>query len=90
MFGWTVTPWRPATSMRALSPTPCDKRSRVKRPPRSVAKIDGSTVVVGGKGIKNPVAVRFAWDNIAEHNLFNKEGLPASTFRTDDWEIALE
>jgi len=56
----------------------------------AVAKIDGSTVVVEGKGIKNPVAVRFAWDNIAEHNLFNKEGLPASTFRTDDWEIALE
>lgn len=56
----------------------------------ATAKIDGSTVVVQGKGIKNPVAVRFAWDNIAEHNLFNKEGLPASTFRTDDWDIVLE
>ena len=37
--------------------------------------------------IDNPVAVRFAFENTDEPNLFNKEGLPASTFRTDDWNI---
>lgn len=54
------------------------------------ARIDGSTIVVSARKVKNPAAVRFAWSNTAEPNLFNKEGLPASTFRTDDWEIALE
>ncbi len=46
------------------------------------AKISGKAVIVQAKEIKNPVAVRFAWDNIAEPNLFNKAGLPASTFHT--------
>ncbi|QNF34769.1 sialate O-acetylesterase [Adhaeribacter swui] len=48
----------------------------------ATAKISGKTVVVQAKEIKNPAAVRFAWDNIAEPNLFNKAGLPASTFNT--------
>jgi len=51
------------------------------------AKIEGNTIKVWNKEIKNPVAVRFAWDNIAEPNLFNKDGLPASAFRTDTWKI---
>ncbi|MGS2741272.1 sialate O-acetylesterase [Sinomicrobium sp. M5D2P17] len=49
------------------------------------AKIEGSTIVVSNPKIKDPVAVRFGWENIPEHNLFNEEGLPASPFRTDDW-----
>ncbi|MGV3587438.1 MAG: sialate O-acetylesterase [Adhaeribacter sp.] len=53
----------------------------------ATAKISGSTVVVQAKSVKNPVAVRFAWNNTAEPNLFNKAGLPASSFRTDDWPI---
>ena len=53
------------------------------------AKIVGSTVKVWSNNIKKPVAVRFAWDNIAEPNLFNKAGLPASAFRTDNWKINL-
>lgn len=51
------------------------------------AKISGSTVVVQSRRVKNPVAVRFAWSNTAEPNLFNTEGLPASCFRTDDWDV---
>jgi len=43
--------------------------------------------VVSAKEVKKPVAVRFAWDNIAEPNLFNKAGLPASSFRTDNWPV---
>ncbi len=54
------------------------------------AKIDGSTIVVSARGVKDPAAVRFAWSNTAEPNLFNKEGLPASAFRTDNWEIVLK
>lgn len=56
----------------------------------ATAKIEGNTIVVHAKNVKNPVAVRFAWDNTAEPNLFNKEGLPASCFRTDNWVIELK
>ena len=49
------------------------------------AVIDGDTVVVSSSSVKKPVAVRFGWDEIAEPNLSNKEDLPASPFRTDNW-----
>lgn len=49
------------------------------------AKIDGDTVVVSSGTVAQPVAVRYAWANDPECNLYNKEGLPASPFRTDDW-----
>jgi sialate O-acetylesterase len=49
------------------------------------AVIDGKTIVVSSESIKKPVSVRFGWTNAPEANLFNKEGLPASSFRTDDW-----
>ena len=53
----------------------------------AVAKIDGSMVVVSSKEVKNPVAVRFCWDNTTIPNLFNKTGLPVSCFRSDEWEL---
>lgn len=37
--------------------------------------------------VKKPVAVRYAFDDFVVGELFNTEGLPASSFRTDDWEI---
>jgi sialate O-acetylesterase len=38
--------------------------------------------------VPNPAAVRYAWSSTSPWaNLFNKDGLPAQTFRTDDWEI---
>jgi len=43
------------------------------------------TVWVSSKSISSPVAVRYAWSANPECNLHNKEGLPASPFRTDDW-----
>ena len=49
------------------------------------AKIDGDTVVVGSSEVSGPVAVRYAWADNPVCNLYNKEGLPASPFRTDDW-----
>jgi sialate O-acetylesterase len=56
---------------------------RVFHPAEAV--IDGETVVVSGREVPNPVAVRYAWEAAAEPNLHNREGLPASSFRTDDW-----
>ena len=50
------------------------------------ASIDGDTVVVSSDQVPEPVAVRYAWaNNPAGCSLYNKEGLPASPFRTDDW-----
>jgi len=51
------------------------------------AKIVGDTVVVSSPEVKEPVAVRYGWLNFPEVNLFNKEGLPATPFRTDDFEM---
>ncbi len=50
------------------------------------AKIIGDTVVVSSPEVKDPVAVRYAWATNPIHGLLNKAGLPASLFRTDDWE----
>ncbi|MHB8864664.1 MAG: sialate O-acetylesterase, partial [Pirellulaceae bacterium] len=49
------------------------------------ASIDGATVLVSSEKVAAPVAVRFGWSQEAEPNLSNKEGLPASPFRTDRW-----
>jgi sialate O-acetylesterase len=49
------------------------------------AKIKANKVVVWNDQVTNPVAVRYAWaDNPEGANLYNKEGLPASSFRTDE------
>lgn len=50
------------------------------------AFLDGDQVVVYSDNVSDPVAVRYAWGNNPEDaNLFNKERLPASPFRTDNW-----
>ena len=50
------------------------------------AYVEGNNVIVYHPDIKNPVAVRYAWGNNPDDaNLYNKEGLPASPFRTDSW-----
>lgn len=50
------------------------------------AVIDGDTVVVSSPQVAKPLAVRYAWANNPDGcNLYNKAGLPASPFRTDDW-----
>ena len=53
------------------------------------AKIDGSKIIVSSSKVSNPVAVRYAWAmNPSERNLlYNKEGLPAGPFRTDNWSL---
>lgn len=48
------------------------------------AKIDGDKIIVWSETVPNPQYVRYAWaDNPVNPNLYNKEGLPASPFRTD-------
>ena len=49
------------------------------------AYIDGDKVVVYSEKIANPAAVRYSWANNPDVNLFNREGLPAAPFRTDNW-----
>jgi sialate O-acetylesterase len=50
------------------------------------ARIDGDTVVCTHPDVPNPVAVRYAFTmNPAGANLYNRDGLPASPFRSDDW-----
>ncbi|MFM7148722.1 MAG: sialate O-acetylesterase [Gemmataceae bacterium] len=50
------------------------------------ATVDGETVVVSASGVTNPEQVRFGWRSTANPNLVNKEGLPASPFRSKDWQ----
>jgi sialate O-acetylesterase len=52
---------------------------------RANALIEGNEVVVWSDEIKEPAAVRYAWEDNPECSLYNREGLPASPFRTDDW-----
>jgi sialate O-acetylesterase len=47
------------------------------------AKIEGKTVVVSSKEVKDPIAVRFGFNNTATPNLVTAEGLPVNLFRTD-------
>ena len=53
----------------------------------ATATVKGNQLIVSGKGVKRPVAVRYAFGNTAIGNLFSKEGLPVAPFRTDDWPV---
>ena len=47
--------------------------------------IEGESVVVSSQKVTTPKAVRFGWLQTATPNLANRQGLPASPFRTDRW-----
>jgi len=49
--------------------------------------IEDKSVLVTSADVAKPLAVRYAFHNTDVPNLYNKEGFPASSFRTDDWEI---
>ena len=49
------------------------------------ARIVGDTVVVSSPSVADPVAVRYAWADNPICNLYNRDGLPASPFRSDAW-----
>ena len=49
------------------------------------AEVRGDHVIVTAPGVPRPAAVRYGWMKYPTCNLFNKEGLPATPFRTDNW-----
>ncbi len=49
------------------------------------AEIEGDTVIVWSEKVLEPIAVRYAWADNPDCNLYNKADLPASPFRTDAW-----
>lgn len=54
------------------------------------AKIVGDKIAVWNEKIKNPIAVRYAWQANPNVNLVNEAGLPAFPFRTDNWKLCTE
>jgi sialate O-acetylesterase len=53
----------------------------------ATAVIDGDFVVVSSDEVDHPIEARYGWKDWFEASLFNKAGLPASSFRTDDWPL---
>jgi hypothetical protein len=53
----------------------------------ATAKIAGDEVLVSNPEVAKPAAVRYSWASNPDGNLYNGAGLPASPFRTDDWEV---
>lgn len=51
------------------------------------ARIAGSTVIVSSPQVPHPKAVRYAWASNPVISLFNGANIPASPFRTDDWDV---
>lgn len=54
---------------------------------KASAKLIGNTIEVESAAVTQPVAVRYAFKDYFIGNLFNKEGFPATSFRTDRWPI---
>ncbi len=80
-------PWRPAgaevkesTELTGFGIAGADKRFVWAK-----AVIKGDQILVSCEEVPAPVAVRYGWANTPPVNLYNKEGLPASPFRTDTW-----
>jgi sialate O-acetylesterase len=82
-----TSPWRPD----GVAPWPTDHlvgfviAGADKKWVVADAQIVGDTVEVTSAQVPQPVAVRYGWANSPDVNLYNKEGLPAAPFRTDDW-----
>ncbi len=49
------------------------------------AKISGGKILLNNSSVPNPVAVRYAFKDYVQAELFNTEGFPVTSFRTDDW-----
>lgn len=83
-----VSPWNPTG---APVPTPTELKGFAiagadKKWVWAKASIEGDSVVVSSDEVPAPVAIRYGWSDTPPANLYNKEGLPASPFRTDDWQ----
>jgi sialate O-acetylesterase len=73
---------------KGLKTTDCQKASHFEVAGKdggwkpAIAKVTGETIVLTSEEVKEPVSARFAWDQLAEPNLFNGAGLPASPFNS--------
>jgi len=54
------------------------------------ADVRGSSILVSSRHVPSPAAVRYGWADNPQGNLYNREGLPASPFRTDDWPVGTQ
>jgi sialate O-acetylesterase len=54
------------------------------------ARIDGDSVIVSSPDVVDPIAVRYAWADNPIATLYNRDGLPAAPFRSDDWPYRFE
>ena len=94
-----LPPWLPAGTLPVLSGTiapvaPSELTDFLIAGPDqnfvpAKAIVDHDTVIVSSDAVTSPVAVRYGWSNTPTINLYNKEGLPASPFRTDTWNATL-
>jgi len=81
-----VSPWNPTgapvtvpTELKGFAIAGADKKWFWGK-----AVIEGNAVIVSSDQVAAPVAVRYGWAQCPPCNLYNKEGLPASPFATDD------
>jgi sialate O-acetylesterase len=51
----------------------------------ATAKITGNEIIVSSKAVKNPVAVRYCFDDASMPDVFGNNELPLAPFRTDKW-----
>jgi sialate O-acetylesterase len=58
---------------------------RVFKPAQAELDKDRNTLLVTSAEVPDPVAVRYAWRDFPNASLYNREGLPAVPFRSDDW-----
>jgi sialate O-acetylesterase len=49
------------------------------------ARVQGTEVIIWNEDVSAPIAVRYAWAEVAPVTLWNGAGLPASPFRTAEW-----
>lgn len=71
----------PEAPLRGFALAGADRRWRW-----AIARIDGDTVLAHSDEVREPMAVRYAFTANPEGcNLYNRDGLPASPFRSDDW-----
>ena len=55
--------------------------------PATAVKVEGNSILVSSEKVSNPYAVRYGWSDAAISTVYNAAGLPASPFRTDDWNL---
>ena len=81
-MGYDVHDWQSYVCSLGFTMAGADRKFHEAR-----ARITHNTVIVTCDATPHPQAVRFGWANYPLVNLWNKEGLPAHPFRSDDWEV---